>query len=83
MSENAIELLEFTKKEKIPISAGGLVPGWNEKIIRGGTDSFIPSRFVNHLYREKMITRMNELMTSLPEKVGPVLGSTKVERNLQ
>ena len=68
------KLLEFTKKEKIPISAGALVPGMIEKIIKGGTDNFIPSRLVNHYYRSKLVTRMNELMSEIPEGVGQVLG---------
>jgi hypothetical protein len=69
-----LKLLKFSQKENIPISAGALVPGMTEKIVRGGTDNFIPSRLVNQHYRGKMITRMNDLMQSLPENVGEVLG---------
>lgn len=74
VTDEARKLLTFAKKEKIPIGAGALVPGMTEKIIRGGTDNFIPSRLVNNHYREKMITRMNELMSSIPESTGNVLG---------
>lgn len=74
MTDQALKLLKFSQKEGIPIGAGALVPGMTEKIVRGGTDNFIPSRLVNQHYRQKLITRMNELMATLPENAGPVLG---------
>jgi hypothetical protein len=74
ITEQAKKLLTFAKKENIPISAGVLVPGMTEKILQGSTDNFIPSRLVNQAYRGKLITRMNELMSEIPEGVGPVLG---------
>ncbi len=74
MTDQARKLLEFAKKEKIPLSAGALVPGMTEKIVRGSTDNFIPSRLLNNHYRGKMISRMNELMSEIPEGAGQVLG---------
>lgn len=74
ISDQSKKLLAFAKKEKIPISAGALVPGMTEKIIQGSTDNFIPSRLVNQHYRGKLITRMNELMGEIPERAGQVLG---------
>lgn len=74
ITEQAKKLLKFAQKEQIPISAGALVPGMTEKIIKGGTDNFVPSRLVNQHYRGKMIARMNELMSEIPEGAGKVLG---------
>jgi hypothetical protein len=74
ITDQAKKLLKFAQKENIPITAGALVPGMTEKIVQGGADNFIPSRLVNNHYREKMITRMNELMNEIPQNVGNVLG---------
>lgn len=74
LTDQALKLLKFSQKENIPIGAGALVPGMTEKIIKGGTDNFIPSRLVNQHYRGKLVHRMNELMATIPEGVGQVLG---------
>lgn len=74
ITDQAKKLLAFAKKEKIPIGASALVPGMGKKLIEGGADNFLPSRLVNQAYRGKMITRMNELMSEIPESAGQVLG---------
>lgn len=71
--DKAVKLFEFAKKNDVPISSGALIPGMTEKVLQGGADNFIPSRLVSHHYRGKLVTRLNELMATIPSRVGQVL----------
>lgn len=62
LTDEAKELIKFSRDNKIPISPSSLNPGLTAKAMQGGADWLLPGRLVNRAFRNKMVTRFNDLI---------------------
>lgn len=69
------ELLQFAQQRNIPTAPSTFSQNNTAKATEGTLDAFFPSRLVNDSYRKKAVTRFNQLMTEIPEEVGPIQGN--------
>lgn len=75
MTPESEALLNFAKEKNIPALPSTFSPNNTAKALESTTDAFFPSRLVNDAYRKKATIRFNQLMTELPEEVGPIQGN--------
>lgn len=79
ITEQSKKLLEFAKEKNIPASIDAFIPGMTQKLLKGGTDNFLPSRLANDVFRRKAVKRMNNIMQEAIDEVGPVADKETVD----
>ena len=75
LTPEASILQGFAREKNVPMSPDMLSPNVTAKVLKGGTDNFLPSRLVNDAYRKKTIQRFNELSSEISGEVGPLEGN--------
>ncbi len=78
LSDKTQDVMAFAKEKNIPLPPSASRPSLAAKAIEGGTDAFLPSRLVNDRYRKVAVVRFNQLMTEIPQEVGPLKGNDEI-----
>jgi len=75
MSDAGKALIEFTKREKLPLAPSAALPGTFNRVMEGGSELFAPGKLVNQHFRKKMAIGINRLINEVPESVGQIRGA--------